>query len=266
MSAHAVVTGGAGGIGRAVVRRLLARGAAVSVLDADGDALDRLRAEFDAGTDGRRLRTAPVDVTDPVAVFDAMAGAAACAGPPDALAACAGVIGQRVPALDVDVEAWRRVLDVHLMGTFHACRAFTRLRPRPAPWSPQPAGPAGGAGGAGASIVTVSSIVAAGGFTNQADYGTAKAAIESLTKVLAVEWAPLGIRVNAVAPGYTATPMVASMTAAGFDLGPVAARTPMGRLADPDETAAAIEFLLEDAGFVTGVVLPVDGGWTAVGR
>jgi NAD(P)-dependent dehydrogenase (short-subunit alcohol dehydrogenase family) len=169
--------------------------------------------------------------------------------------ACAGTRGQRRPALEVDTAGWRRLVDVHLFGTWAACRAFAELRPSLA---------AGGRDDA--AIVTVSSIVAAGAFTNQLDYGTAKVAVEYLTRVLAVEWAPRGIRVNAVAPGFTRTPMVAAMQAEGYDLGPVEARTPLGRLAEPEETAAVAEFLCYDATFVTGAVVPVDGGWTAVGR
>lgn len=261
-SGHAVVTGGASGIGLAVVRRFCDRASTVSVLDADAGALRRLATTV--GGDDARIGTYHVDVTDADAVAAAMGDAAADAGAPDRLVTCAGIIGQRVPALEVDLAAWRHLLDVHLFGTWAACRAFAGLQP-----GAQAHGiaEAGGRGGVPeTSIVTVSSIVAARGFTLQLDYGTAKAAIEYVTKVLAVEWAPLGIRVNAVAPGYTRTPMVAGMQAEGFDLTPVEARTPMGRLADPDETARTVEFLAYDAGFVTGTVVHVDGGWTAVGR
>ncbi len=239
---HAVVTGGASGIGRAVVQRFLDRGALVTVLDADGPAVEQLPGP---------VRGVVVDVADTAAVRAAMAEAAAGSGVPDRLVTCAGTRGRRVPALDTDDADWHRVLDVHLFGTWNACRAFAELR-------------ADATGDA--AIVTISSIVAANGFSLMLDYGTAKAAIEYATRVLAVEWAPLGIRVNAVAPGYTATPMVASMEAAGFDLAPVEARTPMGRLAEPDETAKVVEFLCYEATFVTGTVVRVDGGWTVVGR
>jgi NAD(P)-dependent dehydrogenase (short-subunit alcohol dehydrogenase family) len=247
VSSRAVVTGGASGIGLAVVRRFLARGSAVTVLDADGAALSRLGDEFAQASEDGSLRGVPVDVADAGAVREAMADS----GPADRLVTCAGIKGRRVPALETDEASWRRLMDVHLYGTWAACRAFAELRP-----------PDAGEG----AIVTISSIVAASGFTLMLDYGTAKAAIEYITRVLAVEWAPLGIRVNAVAPGYTATPMVGAMQAEGFDLGPVEARTPMGRLAQPDETARVVEFLCYEAGFVTGTVVRVDGGWTAVGR
>lgn len=251
---HVVVTGGASGIGRAVVRRLARRGETVTVLDADACALAHLA---DVRDEHPRVRVTVTDVTDAAAVRGAFEEAANAAGMPDGLVCCAGVKGQRRPALDLDDQGWRHLLATHLFGTWGACRAFATLRQAAPTDDEDPLGPA---------VVTVSSIVAAGAFSGQLDYGTAKAAVEHLTKVLAVEWAPLGIRVNAVAPGFTRTPMVAALQSEGYDLEPVERRTPMGRLAEPDETAAAIEFLLRDAAFVTGTVLPVDGGWTAVGR
>ncbi len=248
---HAVVTGGASGIGLAVVRRLLARGAAVTVLDVDAAAVDRLLTGPDAATGV--LRAVVVDVADHDATGRAIADSTAVSGRPDRLVTCAGIRGSLVPALDTDLAEWRRLMDVHLFGTWAACRAF--------------AGQFLDRSGTEGAVVTVSSMVSFGGaFATQLGYGTAKAAIAYLTKVLAIEWAALGIRVNSVAPGFTATPMVEDMIADGYDLGPAEARTPMGRLARPEETARAIEFLLYDAGFVTGTVLPVDGGWTAAGR
>ncbi|HVX21948.1 MAG TPA: SDR family NAD(P)-dependent oxidoreductase [Acidimicrobiales bacterium] len=252
---HAVVTGGASGIGLAVVRRLLDRGAAVTVLDVDGAAVDRLRRDPAAG--GGRLRAVVVDVADHDATGQAVADAASAAGRPDRLVTCAGIRGSLVPALDTDLAEWRRLMDVHLFGTWAACHAFAAQL-----LDGVPAGET-----VDAAVVTVSSMVSFGGaFATQLGYGTAKAAVAYLTKVLAVEWAARGIRVNAVAPGFTATPMVEDMIAHGYDLGPAEARTPMGRLGRPEETARAIEFLLYDAAYVTGTVLPVDGGWTAAGR
>lgn len=112
----------------------------------------------------------------------------------------------------------------------------------------------------------VSSTTAYGGWVNQSDYGPAKAAVRQLTANLAIEWAPLGVRVNAVAPGHTLTPMVRDLVESGYDLAPVNDRTPLGRLATPEEIAASILHLLSDSTYVTGQCLPVDGGWTAVGK
>ncbi|MEV0054996.1 SDR family oxidoreductase [Saccharopolyspora shandongensis] len=241
---HAVVTGGNSGIGLAVVRRLLARGLHVTVLDRQpatpaGDEFPGLLQAF------------RVDVTREDEVCDALAEAARRVGVATRLVTSHGIRGEFVPALDLDLEKYRRVLDVHVVGTLVAARELVRALD---------------AHRADASIVTVASTTAYRGWVDQADYGVAKAAIRQLTENLAVEWADRGVRVNAVAPGHTLTPMVQEMVGHCYDTGATRARTPLGRLADPDEQAGAIEFLLLDSPFVTGVCLPVDGGWTAVGK
>ncbi|ALG83666.1 SDR family NAD(P)-dependent oxidoreductase [Gordonia phthalatica] len=236
---HAVVTGGASGIGDAVVERFVDRGLAVTVLDLAVPAAPR------AG-----VRYLPLDVTDVDAVEAAMAPAAEGQPVPDVLVTSHGIRGEFVPALEMDPERFRRVFDVHVTGTFLVARAFAR-----------PLLEAGASG----SIVTISSTTAYRGWTNQADYGSAKAAVGQLTQNLAVEWAPL-IRVNGVAPGHTLTPMVQEMIDQGYDVSATEQRTPLGRLCRPDEMARSIEHLALDASFVTGVTLPVDGGWTAVGK
>lgn len=244
---HALVTGGSSGIGWAVVQRLLDRSLDVTVLDLNPP-VEPHRAGSSA------VRYVAVDVTDQQAVDDAVSSAAAELGCPTRLVTSHGIRGEFVPALDLDLETMRRVLDVHVVGTLVVARAMVRAM--------TPGGKASCTG----SIVTISSTTAYGGWANQADYGTAKAAISQLTKNLAVEWAPLGIRVNSVAPGHTLTPMVQQMIDQGYDVAATEARIPLGRLCTPDEMAASIENLLLDATFVTGVCLPVDGGWTAVGK
>lgn len=244
---HAVVTGGSSGIGLATTRRLLGRGLAVTVLDmqplskreADGDVQEFL-----------------IDVTDERAVEAALDEAAESAGLPTMLVTCHGIRGGFAPALDLDLEGCRRVFDVHVTGTLVVARSLVRAMERAAPGGEPPSG----------SVVTVASTTAYGGWANQADYGVAKAAVRQLTQNLAVEWAPHGVRVNSVAPGHTLTPMVQQMIDEGYDVRATEARTPLGRLCTPDEIAAAIEYLLLDATFVTGVCMPVDGGWTAVGK
>ena len=240
MSEHAVVTGGASGIGAAVVDLLLTRGLVVTVLDL-----------AEPGPPRPGLRQTAVDLTDREAVDRALAAARDASGPVTRLVTSHGVRGAFVPALDLDPDAVRRVLDVHVVGTLVVAAAVARQI--------QDAG-------SGGSVVTLSSTTAFRGWPKQADYGVAKAAVGQLTQNLAVEWAPLGIRVNAVAPGHTLTPMVAEMIDQGYDVSATRARTPLGRLCSPEEMAAAIVHLLLDATFTTGVVLPVDGGWTAVGR
>ncbi|MFD5199080.1 SDR family NAD(P)-dependent oxidoreductase [Streptomyces sp. NPDC058375] len=247
---HAVVTGGSSGIGLAVVDLLLGRGAQVTVLDAQ-PIPDRPGSPRGAG-----LRAFSVDVTDETAVRGALDTATEQAGrPPSLLVTSHGVRGGFVPALELDLPAYRRVLDVHVTGTLVAARSLVRCMEQ-APGGP----PTGG------SIVTVSSTTAYGGWVNQADYGVAKAAVRQLTQNLAVEWASRGIRVNSVAPGHTLTPMVQEMIDQGYDVSATEARTPLGRLCTPEEMASAIVFLLMDATFSTGVCMPVDGGWTAVGK
>ncbi|OLT37755.1 short-chain dehydrogenase [Actinomadura sp. CNU-125] len=236
---HAVVTGGSSGIGLAVVRRLMKRGLAVTVLDMRPPP-DDLTPAFE------------VDATDEAAVRDALAAAARDAGTPTRLVTCHGIRGEFKPALELDLDAYRRVLDVHLVGTLVTARSLVAGMLE--------------AGLDGGSIVTISSTTAYGGWRDQADYGVAKAAVEQLTQNLAIEWAPHGIRVNAVAPGHTLTPMVQEMVDQGYDLSATEARMPLGRLCFPDEMAAAIEFMLLDATFSTGVRMPVDGGWTVVGK
>ncbi|MGW5381248.1 SDR family NAD(P)-dependent oxidoreductase [Nocardia sp. NPDC003963] len=236
---HAVVTGGASGIGAAVVERLRARGLRVSVFD-----LGEPRPARE-GVDYYR-----VDVTDHSAVEAALARASAQSSAPDVLVACHGIRGSYVPALELDPEQVRRLFDVHVLGTFLVASAFARPLL---------------ADGRNGSIVTVSSTTAYGGWHRQADYGTAKAAVRQLTANLAVEWAPL-IRVTSVAPGHTRTPMVQDLIDSGYDISATEARTPLGRLCTPDEMARSIEHLALDATFVTGVCLPVDGGWTTVGK
>jgi NAD(P)-dependent dehydrogenase (short-subunit alcohol dehydrogenase family) len=249
VAGHAVVTGGSSGIGLAVVQRLLDRGLDVTVLDMQ----PLLSRPESAG--GGSLLEFHLDVTDEDAVQAALAQAADRAGVPTRLVTSHGVRGGYMPALELDLETCRRVLDVHVVGTLVVARSMVKAMDQAMGDGPLPG-----------SIVTVSSTTVYGGWADQADYGVAKAAVRQLTEDLAVEWAPRGIRVNSVAPGHTLTPMVQQMIEQGYDVGATEARTPLGRLCSPQETAAAIEFLLLDASFCTGVCMPVDGGWTVVGK
>ncbi|MGF3053049.1 SDR family NAD(P)-dependent oxidoreductase [Microbacterium sp. YY-03] len=232
---HVVVTGGSSGIGAAVVARLQEQGHTVTVFDL---------AEAPDGTP-----TEIVDATDEAAVIAAVESATARAGVITGLVTCHGIRGQFVPALEMSLDRLRLLYNVHLVGTLSVAREIVRRL-----------------NGVPASFVFISSTTAYRGWAQQADYGTAKAAVMQLTENLAVEWAPLGVRVNAVAPGHTLTPMVQDMIDKGYDTAPVAQRTPLGRLAAPSEQADAICYLLTQATYVTGQCLAVDGGWTAVGK
>lgn len=233
---HSVITGGASGIGEAVAAALAQRGHRVSVFDMSvGEA---------AG-----VHFEQVDLTDEAAVSAAFERVVERSGRVTNLVTSAGIRGEYLPALELDVEQTRRVLDVNILGTFIPAREMVRRL-----------------NGEPGSIVALSSTTAYGGWPQQADYGTSKAAVRSLVEHLAIEWAPLAVRVNAVAPGHTLTPLVQSMVGEGFDLSPVRERTPLGRLADPREMAGVIAALLVDSSHVTGQCLPVDGGWTVAGK
>lgn len=232
---HVIVTGGASGIGHAVVGILRDRGLDVTVFDLQPSPRGDVHSEI-------------VDLRDGDAVERAVA-AAWRRGPVGGLVACHGIRGAFVPALQMDVASIRRQFDVHVVGSFLvACAVVRRLE------------------GAPASIVLISSTTAYGGWADQVDYGTAKAAERQLMQNLAVEWAPMGVRVNAVAPGHTLTPMVESLIAGGYDISAAERRTPRGTLAAPDEIAEAVVWMLRDASHVVGQCLAVDGGWTVVGK
>jgi NAD(P)-dependent dehydrogenase (short-subunit alcohol dehydrogenase family) len=240
-----LVTGGASGIGETVARLLSDLGARVVIADLNREQLDPAAQ-----------RTAAADVTqgDVASEDDAermVREAITALGGLDLVFNSAGIGDDLVPVHDQSVERWQRVIDVNLKGTYLMCRAASR------PMLRQRCG----------AIVNVSSIVGLGGFPRRSAYAAAKAGINHLTHTLACEWGPSGIRVNAIAPAYTRTPMVqALLERKAFDPTILERRTPLGRLALPEEMARAAMFLLSDwASYITGTVLPVDGGWSAFG-
>jgi NAD(P)-dependent dehydrogenase (short-subunit alcohol dehydrogenase family) len=238
----AVVTGGAAGIGRAIAGVLAEAGSRVVVADRNGEAAQTAAAELD----GIPL---PLDVTDPERCEAAAAALAAAHGPAAILINNAGIV-QNAPALAVDLADWRRVIEVNLHGVFHSARAFGRHMV---------------AAGRG-SVVNISSICGEVAVhpQPQAAYNAAKAGVNLLTKSLAVEWAGR-VRVNAVAPGYTATALTLLGRSRPEWFNSWLAGIPMRRLAEPREIALAVAFLASDAAsYVTGTVLTVDGGYTAL--
>ncbi len=251
----ALVTAGATGIGAAVARRLAEQGAAVAVSYNPGSrseaAVPALREELTAADLAPPVAVG-FDVRVPAAVRRGVEAVAEQLGGLDVLVTSAGTNVQQL-ALDVDEETWDRIVDTNLKGTFFCCQAAARVmratpRPEEAP----------------AAIVNVASQMGFVGWHRRAAYCASKAGVVNLTRVLAVEWAPEGIRVNAVAPGFVETPLAAPMLAEPGFRAEITSRSPMGRIGTPREVADAVLYLASDeARWVTGHTLSIDGGWTA---
>lgn len=242
----AIITGGGDGIGWATARRLAQEFGHVVIADVVGEAAARRAIELGPTHVGLEC-----DVTSEEAVVSLMGQVRERFGRIDVLVNNAGVGEQAVMTLEQTIEAFDRIMSVHLRGTFMVSREAART------FVEQQSG----------AIVNVSSIAGLHGHPGRNGYGAAKAGISSLTKSMASEWARDGIRVNAVAPGYVETHLVKALVAKGaLNLESIEDRTPMGRTAQPHEIAEVIAFLASDrASFITGVTLPVDGGWFAFG-
>jgi NAD(P)-dependent dehydrogenase (short-subunit alcohol dehydrogenase family) len=240
----AIVTGGASGIGLATVERLVATGWNVGALDRDEAALARL-AEAHQG----KVRTRALDVSDEPAAEAAVDEMAQAFGRLDGAVNSAG-IGLDRHVLDTPVELFRKVIDINLTGTFIVARAAARIMKDQ---------------GSGA-IVNIASIAGMRGSKGRAAYGASKGAVATLTQVMAVDLARYGIRVNAVAPGPVDTPLVQAVHTAETRRA-YRHHTPMRRYGSADEIASAILFLLDDtqSSYVTGTVMPVDGGFSGAG-
>lgn len=242
----ALVTGAARGLGLATATLLAGNGATVVVNDLhDETARDAARAL------GPRHLGIGADVADEEAVQAMVDAVYACYGRLDVVVNNAGIFESFVPTVEQSLEYWQRLIDVHLTGTFLVSRtAAARM-----------------VDDRRGVILNTSSIGGVLGLPVRTAYSCAKAGIGMMTRVLACEWAPYGLRVNAVAPGYVDTRSPDSPAAHGhLDVERVRRRTPMGRVGRPSEVAEAMLFLASDrASFITGVTLPVDGGYTAFG-
>jgi 3-oxoacyl-[acyl-carrier protein] reductase len=237
----ALITGASGGIGAAIARTLHAQGAVVALSGTRRDALDHLAAEL-----GERAFVCPADLRDATEPDALVAAAEQAAGPLAVLVNNAGMTRDML-ALRMHDEDWQAVIDIDLTAPFRLARAALRgmLRRR------------------AGRIINISSIVGATGNAGQANYAAAKAGLVGMSKALAQEVASRGITVNVVAPGFITTPMT--------DRLPEQQRSrltdaiPLGRLGQPDDVAAAVVYLASnEAGWITGATLHVNGGMAMI--
>jgi 2-deoxy-D-gluconate 3-dehydrogenase len=245
----ALVTGGGSGIGQAVARGLAAAGARVAVSELP-DRLERAEATAAALREaGGEAVPLPLDVRDLDSIA-ACVSAATHGGRLDILVNNAGV-NVRQPAFDVSEDAWDLVLATNLKGLFFTAQAAARVM--------RDQNPSGG------SIVNIASTMGLTGYIDRAAYTASKSGAVGLTRSLAIEWAPWRIRVNAVCPTFVETPLTQALFADEAIKRDILHRIPVGRLATPEEVAAAVVFLAgPGATMITGTALPVDGGWTAI--
>jgi NAD(P)-dependent dehydrogenase (short-subunit alcohol dehydrogenase family) len=230
-----VVTGAASGIGRAVT---------VDLLDQTDHAVVGIDLSWPEGGLAEGVIPLTADVADSASLGAAFAELDSLSLGVVTRLVCAAGITQRVPTLDLSADQWHRMLAVHLDGALFACQqSAARMRD-------------------GGAIVLFSSVAEFFGWPERASYAVAKAGLSALARSLAVEWAPMGIRVNTIAPGYVDTPLVRGARERGELAVEPAGLHALGRLADPEEIARPVRFLLSaDAAFVTGETLVVDGGY-----
>lgn len=239
------VSGGASGIGFGVAKRFAEEGAALFLLDLDEAALEIAEEALSS------IATVKVKVgsaSDEALVNTAVEEMVNTLGGVDCVINAAGVVTVQ-PALENPINDFRRVMDINVLGTWIPSQACAKVM----------------ASAGGGNIVNIGSVYGLGGAPQRTAYCASKAAIVGLTQSLAIEWGPLNIRVNAVAPTGTRTPMIQDLIDKGvYKLEAVCKRTPLGRLAEVEEVAAACSFLAsDDAAMITGTHLPVDGGWMA---
>lgn len=244
----ALVTGAGTGIGRAVAERFAREGARVVIADRDAAA-----AASAVDSIGERARAAVLDISDENSVEAAFAELTAAGWAPDVVVANAGVqlFGQDAPVADLDLDVWRRTIDVNLTGTFltvkHAVRTMLAQ------------------GTAGSVILTGSPTGLNGEGRDFTAYSASKAGIHGLARTVAAAYADRGIRVNTVVPGYTETSLVTAISSDPQSRAAIVSRIPLGRAGSPADVEGIMVFLAsDDAAFATGALFAVDGGMTTL--
>jgi len=243
----AAVIGGTGVLGGAICHGLAEAGAAVAVLGRSPERAEARVAAIEAA--GGRAAAVLLDSTDPVAVERARREVEDCLGPVDVLVNAPG-LNSSTPFLEIDLDEWRRVLDANLTSVFVACQVFGRAMVER---------------GRGGSIVNISSASSGPPLSRVLTYSVAKAGINNLTQYLALELAPHRIRVNAVAPGFFPAEQNRALLSEER-IEAIIAHTPARRLGTPDELVGTFVWLASEqaSGFVTGAIIRVDGGFSAM--
>ena len=239
---HAVVTGGASGLGFAMVERLLRSGAQVTVWDYDADGMDQAQAAFRKAVPGAVVHSVQVDLTQHPQVVEAVKQSIIFA-PVDALVNSAGISGPNMKSWDYPLADWHKVFDINVNGLYYCCRELApHMKARNY-----------------GRIVNIASVAGKDGNPNASAYSASKAAVMALTKSLGKELAETGIRVNCVTPAAVKTTMFEQMTPEHIAF--MLSKIPMGRFGQVEEVAAMVAWLCtDDCSFSTGAVFDLSGG------